>query len=450
MGRHNARQLLAVPEKTRHRVGHSSLAVAGFSMTVPADFRIPVTDVSAAPDGLLAFPRAQRMLALVAWGDAEGVNTYHLALDGPPGPRVSIGGRPHLMLSSYDYLGLAAHPDVIAAAEAAVREHGAGTGGVRLLTGTATAHHALESRLSAWLGAEDTLVAGSGFLANLAVVPEVVGPGDRIVADELVHRSVADACQLSRASLHRFRHGDLDALEGRLAEPRGRRRGRTLVIIDGVYSMEGDVAPLRDCIALKERYGAFLMVDEAHALGTLGATGRGSTEHAGVDPESVDIRTGSLSKALGSQGGFVAGSRRLIRYLKHDAPAYIFSGALAPAATGAALRALDVLAREPERLARLRANARRLRAGLRHLGLLLPEHPTPIIPVPLGRETAAWQLARRLLRRGAVALPVTHPAVPRGKARLRLCAMASHREADIEEALAAFAGALQEGELDAR
>jgi len=418
-------------------------------MTVPADFRALVADASATSEGLLAFPRAQRMLALVAWGDAEGVNTYHLPLDGPPGPRVSIRGHPYLMLSSYDYLGLAAHPDVIAAAEAAVRAHGAGTGGVRLLTGTASAHDALESRLSALLGAEDTLVAGSGFLANLAVVPEVVGPGDRIIADELVHRSVADACRLSRAAVQRFAHGDIDALERRLAEPGG-RRGRTLVIVDGVYSMDGDVAPLRDCVALKERYGAFLMVDEAHALGTLGATGRGSPEHASVDPGSVDIRTGSLSKALGSQGGFVAGSRQLIRYLKHDAPAYIFSGALVPAAAGAALGAIDVLAREPERLARLRANAHRLRAGLRRLGLLVPEHPTPIIPVPLGRETAAWQLARRLLRRGVVALPVTHPAVPRGQARLRLCAMASHREADIEEALAAFAGALQDGELDAR
>jgi 7-keto-8-aminopelargonate synthetase-like enzyme len=220
----------------------------------------------------------------------------------------------------------------------------------------------------------------------------------------------------------------------------GRRR---LVVVDGVYSMEGDLAPLAELRALTESHGASLLVDEAHALGVLGRRGTGSAEHAGITAAAVDVWTGSLSKALGSQGGYVAGSAELIRFLRHEAAPYVFSSALAPAATGAALAALDVLAREPDRLERLRRNATALRSGLRQLGRLVPEHCSAIVPLPVGGEREAWTLSRRLLESGVIASAVTTPAVPRGKARLRLCAMASHTASDIEAGLAAISSALE-------
>lgn len=268
------------------------------------------------------------------------------------------------------------------------------------------------------------------------------GPGDRVLADELAHRSLLDACLLARVPVQRFRHDDPAALERELAA--GARGQRTLVVIEGVYSMEGDVSRLPDFVELKRRYGAFLLVDEAHSLGVLGATGRGVDEHFGLAPGSVDIWTGSLSKALASNGGVVAGSRELITYLQHVAAPFIFSAALCPAAAGAVRAALRVLHAEPARLARLRHNARALRDGLRALGYATNSQPTPIVPVMVGDEVAAYRLARRLRSLGVLATAVVHPAVPRCAARLRLCATAAHSDADLETALAAFARAREE------
>jgi 7-keto-8-aminopelargonate synthetase-like enzyme len=253
---------------------------------------------------------------------------------------------------------------------------------------------------------------------------------------------LVDACRLSGANLHRFPHNDLAALDHLLRTVAACRR--TLVVVDGVYSMAGDCAPLARLAALCRRHGAALLVDEAHALGVLGRRGTGSAEHAGVAPELVDVWTGSLSKALGSQGGYVAGSAQLIRFLRHEAAPYVFSGALAPAATGAALAALDLLANEPGRLDRLRANAAALRTGLRGLGRVQADHPTAIIPLCVGEEVQAWNLSRRLLERGVVASAVVRPAVPRGRAILRLCAMASHTSNDIADGLDAIARSLEE------
>ncbi len=390
---------------------------------------------------ILDFARARSMMGLLEWGEARGLNTYHLALDGRAGPRVTVGGVPCLMLSSYDYLGLAADAEVTRAAMAAVERYGAGTGGVRLLTGTNTLHGALERRIAETIGTEDAMVTGSGFLANLAAIPTLTTRDDLILADELAHRSLVDACRLSAAELQRFPHNDLAALTRLLRTTSDRRR--RLVVVDGVYSMEGDLAPLAELRALTEQHGASLLVDEAHALGVLGRRGAGSAEHAGIPAAAVDVWTGSLSKALGSQGGYVAGSAELIRFLRHEAAPYVFSGALAPAATGAALAALDVLAREPDRLQRLRQNATALRTGLRQLGCLVPEHCSAIVPLPVGGEREAWTLSRRLLESGVIASAVTTPAVPRGKARLRLCAMAGHTASDIEAGLAAIARALE-------
>ncbi len=392
----------------------------------------------AAPEGLglLDLPTVRRFFALLSWGEQEGLYTYQLPLEGRTGSRVSVRGRSRLMLSCYDYLGLAGHPAVEQAAIAAVRTYGTGTGGVRMLTGTTVLHRDLEREIAAFKEVEAALAFGSGYLANLAVVAALFGPRDRVLLDGRAHRSLHDACVLARVPVTTFPHNDMAALERALA--RGSAGQRTLIVVDGVYSMDGDLCPLPDLVELKRRHGAFLLVDEAHALGVLGATGRGVHEHFGIAADAVDVWTGSLSKAVPSNGGFLAGRRDLIVYLEHQAAPFIFSAALAPAAAGAALEALRVAQREPERLAALRRNSDALRAGLAARGYDTGSSASAIVPVLLGEEVAAWRLARRLFDLDVLVSAVVYPAVPRGAARLRLCATAAQSASDLDEALDAF------------
>ena len=387
------------------------------------------------PNGLLDIPAARRWFDLLAWGDREGLYTYQVPLEGRVGSRVTALGRSRLMLSCCDYLGLAGHPAVEAAAVAAVRTYGTGTGGVRMLTGTAALHRELEREIAAFKGVEAALAFGSGYLANLAVIATLVGPRDRVLIDALAHRSLHDACLLARVPVTTFPHNDLGALERELRRVPDRR---TLIVVDGLYSMDGDTCPLPELLELKRRHDAFLLVDEAHALGVLGATGRGVHEHLGIEADAVDVWTGSLSKAVPSNGGFLAGRRDLIVYLQHAAAPFWFSAALGPAAAGAALEALRVMQREPERLEALRRNSGALRAGLRARGYDTLRSGSAIVPVLIGENVAAWRLARRLFDEGVLVSAVVHPAVRRGAARLRLCATAVQSAADIEEALGAF------------
>jgi 8-amino-7-oxononanoate synthase len=389
------------------------------------------------PGALLDHERARQWLDLVGWGSRAGLYTYQVPLDGRCGPHVTVRGQPMLMLSAYDYLGLIGHPAIERAATDAVRTHGTGTGGVRLLTGTTVLHGELERALAACKGTEAAIAFTSGYMANLGVIAALLDPRDLVLLDALVHRSVIDACHLARVPFRTFRHNDPRSLEDELRkEPRGRR---TLIVIEGIYSMDGDVCPLAAVVELKRRYGAYLMVDEAHSFGVLGRTGRGVDEHCGVAAGDVDIWMGSLSKAIPSNGGFLAGSRELIIYLQHGAAPFMFSAALCPAAAAAAREALRVLAAEPDRLTRLHRNADRLRDGLRDLGYDTGASQTPIIPVVLGANEAAFGLARSLFGLGILAAAVIPPAVPRGAARLRLCATAAHSPADLEAALEAFA-----------
>jgi glycine C-acetyltransferase len=305
-----------------------------------------------------------------------------------------------------------------------------------MLTGTTTLHRGLEREIAAFKEVEAALSLGSGYLANLAVVAALVGPHDRVLLDAHAHRSLHDACVLARVPVTTFPHNDVAAIERALRRgPAGRR---TLIVVDGLYSMDGDLCPLPELVELKRRYGAFLLVDEAHALGVLGAAGRGVHEHFGIPATAVDVWTGSLSKAVPSNGGFLAGRRDLIVYLQHAAAPFWFSAALAPAAAGAALEALRVARREPERLGILRRNAEALRAGLNARGYHTGDSASAIVPVLVGSEIAAWQLARRLFDEGVLVSAVVHPAVPRGAARLRLCATAAQSAADLDEALDAF------------
>ena len=394
------------------------------------------------PDGLLDLPAARRWFALLAWGEEEGLYTYQMPLEGRTGSRVVVLGRSRLMLSCYDYLGLAGHREVEEAAIAAVRTYGTGTGGVRMLTGTTALHHDLEREIAAFKGVEAALTFGSGYLANLAVVAALVGPRDRVLLDACAHRSLHDACVLARVPVTIVPHNDVAAIERELRQaPAG---CRTLIVVDGLYSMDGDLCPLPDLLYLKDRYGAFLLVDEAHALGVLGVTGRGVHEHFGLPAGAVDVWTGSLSKAVPSNGGFLAGRRDLIVYLQHASAPFWFSAALAPASAGAALEALRVARREPERLEALRRNADALRAGLRARGYDTGLSASAIVPVLLGEEAAAWRLARRLFDEGVLVSAVVHPAVRQGSARLRLCATAAQSSADLDEALDAFDRAAHE------
>jgi glycine C-acetyltransferase len=388
------------------------------------------------PDGLLDLPAVRRWFALLSWGDEGGLYTYQMPLEGRTGSRVLVLGRSRLMLSCCDYLGLAGHPAVEDAAIAAVRTYGTGTGGVRMLTGTTALHRDLEREIAAFKDVEAALAFGSGYLANLAVVAALFGPRDRVLLDARAHWSLHDACVLARVPVTTFPHNNVAAVQRELRRaPAGRR---TLIVVDGLYSMDGDICPLPELVELKHRYDAFLLVDEAHALGVLGTTGRGVHEHFGIAANAVDVWTGSLSKAVPSNGGFLAGRRDLIVYLQHASAPFWFSAALGPAAAGAALEALRVARREPERLEALRRNADALRVGLRARGYDTGNSASAIVPVLVGEEVAAWQLARRLFDEGVLVSAVVHPAVRRGAARLRLCATAAQSAADLDEALDAF------------
>jgi len=391
---------------------------------------------AASDGGLLDVPAAHRWLEVVAWGMAEDLYTYQQPLAGRAGSWVRSGDRDYLMLSSYDYLGLIGHPEIERVTVAAIQSAGTSMGGVRLLTGTHELHRDSERDLAAFLGAEAALTFTSGYTANLGALGALLTPQDLVIADQCIHRSVLDGCRVAGVPVRFFPHNDLAALERALgAEKRPRR---TMIAVEGIYSMHGDLCPLAEVVELKQRHGALLLLDEAHSLGVLGATGRGAPEEWGVDAGRIDLRTGSLAKALPASGGFAAGGRALIAYLQHGAAPFMFSAAPSPAASAATSASLAVLQGEPERLRVLWRNARRLRDGLRLLGFDVGTSASPIIPVITGGEVAAWQLARALFAEGIYAVAVVPPAVPPGAARLRLCVTAAHTDDDIDEALAAF------------
>lgn len=399
----------------------------------------PETPWNAEYQGLLDHRVARRWLDTVAWGAREELYTYQQAMEGKSGPRVDVRGQTFFMLSSYDYLGLIGHPAIEAAAIAAIQRYGTGTGGVRLLTGTNTLHRQLEERLAAFKRAEAAITFTSGYAANVAVFAALLGANDRAVVDERIHRSVIDALHMAGVPFATFRHNDASSLDAVLQKTLRRRGCRVLIAVEGVYSMDGDICPLPDIVAVKEKHGAFLLVDEAHSLGVLGPTARGVDEHFGVAAGAVDLWTGSLSKSIPANGGYLAGSRQLMLYLQHGSAPFMFSAALCPAAAGAALAALETIEREPERIRGLWKNTSYLHGSLRALGYNLGCSASPVIPVIIGSDEQAYRLARHLFDHGILASAVVFPAVPRGSARLRLCATAAQDSAMLEESMAAFA-----------
>ena len=366
---------------------------------------------------------------------AQGVFRYPRVFEGPQGPRAIIDGREVVNLSSNNYLGLANHPRVREAAIKAIEEYGAGTASVRSIAGTMSLHVELERRLAAFKRTEAALVFQSGFTANAGTVAAILGKEDVIISDELNHASIIDGCRLSRAQIKIYPHRDVAALRRLLEESRGARR--VLVVTDGVFSMDGDIAPLPDIVAVAKEYGAITMVDDAHASGVLGTNGRGTVDHFGLHGQ-VDIQVGTLSKAIGILGGYVAGSKLLIDYLIQRARPFLFSTSHPPAVTAACLAALDILETEPELIQRLWDNARYFREGLADAGFDVSGSETPIIPVIVGEGDKAMRLSDRLFEEGVFAQGIAYPTVPRGKARVRTIVTAAHTRDDLDQALAAF------------
>ncbi|MEP6715312.1 MAG: aminotransferase class I/II-fold pyridoxal phosphate-dependent enzyme [Terriglobia bacterium] len=385
---------------------------------------------------LLLDGRARRVFDLMGRACDLGVYPYQLPLEGRSGPWVRAEGRELLMLSSYDYLGLIGDPRIDEAAIDAIRKYGTGTGGVRMLTGTTDLHHQMERAVADFKGTDAAITFSSGYLANLAVVASLLSAQDRVILDSLSHRSLVDACRLAGVPLQRFRHNDMDSLRHEISN--GAPANRTLIVADGVFSMDGDICRLPDLVQVKRETGCFLMIDESHASGVLGTHGRGTDEHFGLSAQDVDIWTGSLAKGIPSNGGFVAVSQDLAIYLQHSAAPFIFSAALAPSSVAAVTAALGILKEEPERVARLDTNAHFLRDGLKALGYDTAHSETPIIPVIMQDEAAAAILAGRLREMGIGVTPILFPAVPLGSARLRLCVTAAHSIADLEFALDGF------------
>ena len=348
---------------------------------------------------------------------------------------VDFEGERFLMMSGYSYLGLGGDERVVSAAKAAVDTYGTGAHGVRALAGSLPLHEELEAELAGFLGREAGLVFGSGYAANVGTIGALVGPGDTVLIDKIDHASIVDGCQLSGATVTRFRHNDVNHLAARLAAVQV--DGLRLVIVDSVYSMDGDIAPLPDLRRVCDEHGALLMVDEAHALGVIGATGRGIEEHFGGQYR-VDIKVGTLSKGIPATGGWVVGSPDLIHYLRFNARPFLFSAALAPAQAGTALEALRILQAEPERVTHIQRESARPRATLDAAGMNTGQSETAVIPLIAGSDERAYDLATACRKAGVIGLPVVSPAVPNTQARLRIAITARHSTADLDVAAAGF------------
>ncbi|MBE3551914.1 MAG: 8-amino-7-oxononanoate synthase [Kyrpidia tusciae] len=357
-------------------------------------------------------------------------------VESAPGPEVTVEGRRMLMCASNNYLGLAQDPRLIEAAHRAMIRYGAGSTGSRLISGDTELHEALEKRIARWKGTEAALVFATGYMANVALATALAGEEDVIFSDEWNHASIIDGCRLSRARVSVYRHADPGDLESKIiAAGPARRR---LIYTDGVFSMDGDVAPLPGLLEVAGKYDAFVVVDDAHAGGVLGKRGRGTMEYYGLSPAPRIIQMGTLSKAAGVEGAYVAGAKAVIDYLINRARPFIFSTAPCPAAVGAALAAVEIMEQEQWRRDHLRALASRLRTGLRERGWRVPEGSTPIIPVIIGEVGETLRLAARLDDAGIFAPAIRPPTVPPESCRIRLTVTAVHRMEDVDRILAVF------------
>lgn len=378
----------------------------------------------------------------LAWLDGEmaklqeaNLLTNIRTIESPIDAWVTIGGRRVLNFCANNYLGLANHPQLRQAAKDAIDQYGVGPGAVRTIAGTTTLHVELEQRLAAFKKVEACITFQSGFMANVATIPALVGPGDVIFSDELNHASIIDASRLSRAQVVRYAHNAVDDLHRKIGEIKEYRR--RLIVTDGVFSMDGDIAPLDKICELAEAHGILLMVDDAHGEGVLGEGGRGIVDHFHLHGR-VHVEVGTLSKAFGAVGGLVAGSRTVVEWLRQRGRPFLFSSAMTMPDVAACIEATKILQTSDELVAQLWSNAAIFKKGMASLGFNIGHSQTPIVPVMLDEAGLAQQFSRRLLEEGLFAMAIGHPTVLLGKARIRVMNSAAHSHDDLEQALATF------------
>ena len=374
----------------------------------------------------------QELEALRSGGLYNNIRT----LSSPQGAWLEVDGKKVLNFCSNNYLGLANHPKLVEAATNALKKYGVGPGAVRSIAGTMEIHTELERRLAAFKGVEAAIVLQSGFSANTAVIPVLVGKEDVIISDELNHASIIDGSRLSGARIERYAHANTTDLEDVLKKNQGTYR-RALVITDGVFSMDGDLAPLDQIYGVTSRYDAMLMVDDAHGEGVIGRGGRGIVDHFGLHGK-VDVEVGTLSKAFGVVGGVVAGNAKIIEWVRQRGRPFLFSSATPPADVAACIAAVDLLESSTELVDRLWENARYFKAELKKIGLNTGNSVTPITPVMLGEAPLAQQFSRELFNENVFAMALGFPTVPQGKARIRVMISAAHSREDLDQGLTAF------------
>jgi glycine C-acetyltransferase len=383
----------------------------------------------------LVDPLAYLGAQLEAWRKA-GTYQRLRVLESASAAESRFDGREVINLASNNYLGLTTHPKLIEAAAEAARKYGAGSGAVRTISGTMTLHMKLEERIARFKNVEECVVFQSGFAANAGTVAAILTPDDHIISDELNHASIIDGCRLSKAKIHVFPHKDA-AAAGQVLEELSSVSGRKLLITDGIFSMDGDIGPLPPLVEIAEKYGAIMMVDDAHSSGVLGRNGRGTIDHFGLHGR-VHIQVGTLSKAIGVLGGYVCGSRDLIEFLYHRARPFLFSTSHPPAVAAACLAAFDVLEQEPERMQNLWDNTKYFKQSLASAGFNTGMSETPITPVMVGEAKAAHQFSAALFEEGVLATGIGFPTVPEGKARVRTIVTATHTREELDQALEVF------------
>jgi len=379
------------------------------------------------------FGKCRRFTAAKEIMDA-GLYPYFRVIESAQEPEVIVDGRRMIMIGSNNYLGLTNHPKVKEAAIEAIRKYGSGCAGSRFLNGTLDIHVALEEKLAHFMRKEASLVFSTGFQTNLGIIASLVGKNEVVLIDKMDHASIIDGCRLSFGEVQKYRHNDMNDLERLLRQYNDAAK---LIIVDGVFSMEGDIADLPDIVKLAKKYNARVMVDDAHGIGVLGSTGRGTAEHFGLEDE-VDLIMGTYSKSLASIGGFVAASKDVVHYIKHFARSLIFSASPPPASVASVSAAIGIIEEEPERRERLWRNTRKMLNGFKSLGFDTGPSETPIIPIIVGEDLKAFQMARMLHDRGIFANVAVSPAVPNGKALIRTSYMATHTDEQLNRVLAVF------------
>ncbi len=362
---------------------------------------------------------------------AAGFYPYFRVMESAQDPEVIVGGKKMIMLGSNNYLGLTNHPKVKEAAIEAVRKYGSGCAGSRFLNGTLDIHVELEDKLAKFFRKDAALTFSTGYMTNLGIISSLAGKDDVVVIDKLDHASIIDACRLSFAEIKKFKHSDMNSLEFVLQECGDRGK---LVVVDGVYSMEGDIAPLPDIVKVCKKYGARLMVDDAHGIGVLGETGRGTAEHFGLEKD-VDVIMGTYSKSLASIGGFAVADEEVIHYMKHHARPLIFSASPPPASVAAVIAALDIIAEEPDRRERLWRHTNKMIKAFKQMGFDTGVAETPIIPLMMGEMERAFMMWKILGEEGVFVNPVVPPAVPQGRCMIRTSYMATHTDEMLDRVL---------------